>query len=380
MYRFLAILFFFVVGCNGQEEASQSEASNTITLSGTIGYPQTSGNIVLEKYVNNQTVPYDTFKLNEDYTYSEQVAISTPGYYRLNFYNKQFVPLILHRDDVQVNADGNARNGFARITGSRDHAFIERSQQILQQFQSSQEVQQLNKEFQVASQNQDEEAIDSLRDAYMEMDAKNKEKIIDLIDSVGASLGVVEILRGGRVLNKDEHYDLYVEYADLLEKEIPNSPVAQEFVTMVDNMAKLAVGKVAPEIALPNPKGDTVKLSSLRGNYVLVDFWAKWCKPCRAENPNVVRMYNKYNDKGFEVYGVSLDRRRSDWLQAIEEDGLHWTQVSDLKFWNSKAAEIYNIKAIPFAVLLDPEGRIIAKNLRGRALEKKLEEIFNEES
>jgi len=378
MYRLLVVLLF-IVGCNAQSEKTSENDADTITLSGTIGYPQ-NGEIILEKYVDNQTFPYDTIKLKEDYTFSKEVAISTPGYYRLNFYNKQFVPLILHRDDVQVSADGNARNGFAKITGSRDHAFIEKTQQILQDFQSSAEVQQVNQQFRSASQQQDEQAIDSLREEYMKLDAQNKEKIIDLIDSVGASLGVVEILKGGRVLDKDQHYDLYAEYAALLKEEIPESPVAQDFVTMVDDMAKLAIGKVAPEIALPNPEGDTVKLSSLRGNYVLVDFWAKWCKPCRAENPNVVRMYNRFNDKGFEVYGVSLDRRKSDWLQAIEEDNLYWTQVSDLKFWNSKAAEIYNIKAIPFAVLLDPEGRIIAKNLRGRALEQKLEEIFNEES
>ncbi len=158
---------------------------------------------------------------------------------------------------------------------------------------------------------------------------------------------------------------------------MPNVPLATSFVNEVEQMGKLAVGQVAPDIALPNPDGDTISLSSLRGNYVLVDFWAKWCKPCRMENPNVVRMYNKYNDQGFEVYGVSLDRKREDWLQAIEEDGLHWTQVSDLKFWNSKAAQIYNIKAIPFALLLDPEGVIIAKNLRGPALEEKLAEIFD---
>ena len=142
-------------------------------------------------------------------------------------------------------------------------------------------------------------------------------------------------------------------------------------------MRRLAIGQVAPEIELPNPDGDLVALSSLRGKYVLVDFWAKWCKPCRQENPNIVRMFKKYNSKGFEVFGVSLDKNKSDWLQAIDEDGLHWTQVSDLKFWNSAAAKTYDITAIPFAVLLDPDGKIIGKNLRGKALENKLAELFD---
>ena len=127
---------------------------------------------------------------------------------------------------------------------------------------------------------------------------------------------------------------------------------------------------------MPDTTGKIVKLSSMRGKYVLVDFWAKWCGPCRGENPNVVRVYNKYKDKGFTVYGVSLDRNKEDWLKAIHEDNLTWTHVSDLKFWQSEAAKIYSINAIPFSVLLDPNGVIIAKNLRDLALEAKLAEIF----
>ena len=108
----------------------------------------------------------------------------------------------------------------------------------------------------------------------------------------------------------------------------------------------------------------------------MIDFWAAWCKPCRAENPNVVRLYNQYKDKGFEVFGVSLDRTREDWLKAIEDDGLTWPQVSDLKYFNSAAAELYQIEAIPATYLLDPDGKIIAKDLRGPALEAKLAKLF----
>ena len=142
-------------------------------------------------------------------------------------------------------------------------------------------------------------------------------------------------------------------------------------------MRKLAVGQVAPEITLADPSGNMVSLSSLRGNYVMIDFWAAWCKPCRAENPNVVALYKKYNPKGFEVFGVSLDRKKEDWLKAIEKDGLSWTHVSDLQYFNSEAAQLYNIQAIPATYLLDKEGKIIAKNLRGIALRKKLEELFD---
>ncbi len=183
-------------------------------------------------------------------------------------------------------------------------------------------------------------------------------------------------MQQNNILDRDKYFDVYLVTSDKLKKEWPDYDVAKEFITMVDNMKATAIGQITPEIELPNPEGQVIKLSSLRGKYVLVDFWAKWCGPCRRENPNVVKAYQKYKDKGFEVYGVSLDRNKEDWVQAIQEDGLTWTQVSDLKYFESKAAADYNISAIPFSILVDPQGKIIAKNLRGPALNKKLEEVL----
>jgi len=134
--------------------------------------------------------------------------------------------------------------------------------------------------------------------------------------------------------------------------------------------------KQAPELSLPDVNGKTITLSSFKGKYVLVDFWASWCLPCRRENPNVVQAYNRYKGKNFTILGVSLDKQKDDWLGAIEADKLSWTQVSDLQEWSSAAVSTFNFNGIPFNVLIDPDGKIIAQSLRGDSLERKLEEVL----
>ena len=139
-----------------------------------------------------------------------------------------------------------------------------------------------------------------------------------------------------------------------------------------------AIGNKAPELTATSPSGETIKLSDTKGKLVLLDFWAAWCPPCRRENPNVVSAYNKYKDKGFDILGVSLDRDMNAWRKAIEADGLPWHHISDLKGWQNEVAQMYSVTSIPHTVLLDREGRILARNLRGTALEEALAKIFNE--
>ncbi|KKX47054.1 TlpA family protein disulfide reductase, partial [Sphingobacterium sp. IITKGP-BTPF85] len=132
---------------------------------------------------------------------------------------------------------------------------------------------------------------------------------------------------------------------------------------------KLAVGQPAPDFESFTPNNKSIKLSDFKGKYVLLDFWASWCMPCRQENPNIVKLYNQYKGKGFDVFGVSLDDNPGPWMRAIADDQLQWTQASDLKAWGSVVVGLYRITGIPASYVLNPEGLIIAKNLRGKELE-----------
>jgi peroxiredoxin len=139
-------------------------------------------------------------------------------------------------------------------------------------------------------------------------------------------------------------------------------------------IATTLVGKPAPELALPTPEGNIVSVSSFKGKYLLIDFWASWCGPCRNENPNVVKAFNQFKDKNFTILGVSLDEKKEPWLKAIKDDELAWTHISDLKFWDSQAVSVYGFDGIPYNVLVDPQGIIIAENLKGANLIRTLEE------
>ncbi len=183
-----------------------------------------------------------------------------------------------------------------------------------------------------------------------------------------------------------QHLDVLKAVAAAYEVDYPGSPVSSTMSNMVYNIevqfqehqANFNGTRTAPEIALPGPDGQEIKLSDLRGNYVLIDFWASWCRPCRMENPNVVKLYNKYKNKGFTIYSVSLDDNAAAWQQAIEQDGLVWpNHVSDLKGWESPLPQLYGFNGIPHTVLVNPEGKIIGVKLRGADLEQKLKEIFS---
>ncbi|MDO4181294.1 MAG: TlpA disulfide reductase family protein [Bacteroidales bacterium] len=179
---------------------------------------------------------------------------------------------------------------------------------------------------------------------------------------------------------KDFAWQLNLEEMKAIRAKFDPSLDGTMYVNQIDDfirrMENVQVGAVAPDFTLPDVDGNPVSLSSLRGKYVLIDFWASWCPDCRKENPNIVAAWNKFKDKNFTILGVSLDRQRDPWLAAIEKDGLTWTHVSDLKDWKSDAAVLYAIRWIPMSFLIDPDGVILAVGLEGEALLQKLEEVL----
>ena len=240
--------------------------------------------------------------------------------------------------------------------------------------------------------------IQKLRDeialSFQETAEEQRRYTIDFITSNPGSLASLmalyqQIDPNTFVLNQQQDFHYYSLVDSVLIAKYPSldytvtlnenvREMKEQFELRKQRESMLGSGAVAPEISLPNPDGEQVDLSSLRGKYVLLDFWAAWCGPCRDENPYLVDVYDKYNHKGFDIYQVSLDRTKEAWLRGIEEDNLEqWTHVSDLQFWSSQVVPLYQIEGIPANFLLDPEGRIIARNLRGEALERAIAELFD---
>ena len=205
---------------------------------------------------------------------------------------------------------------------------------------------------------------------YSEIDMLTRQYMLDNVDnSLGPFLAT-------QVYYNDEEIEEADSVANLFSGEALVSTYFKDFSTNLKTWKSVAVGQQAPNWEQNDQDGKPVSFSDIQQRYVLIDFWASWCGPCRQENPYVVEMYNEYKGKGFEIIGVSLDESREKWLEAIDKDGLEWYHVSDLKGWSNEVGDLYGVKAIPHTVLVDQDGIIIAKNLRGESLRRKLEELL----
>ncbi len=367
----IPVLLVGVIACSATGNEQTQEG---IHIKGIVQNPK-EGLILLKEITKTSYNTIDTIALADDNSF-EFWFNGTPGFYRLDFFGAQALTLILDKNDLELVVDGANPRGSYEVKGSPEYDQIMQFNQA-QQTRFGARENEINQKYGLAKQNGDEATASQAQQEYMDLLAEKEKLTIETIKVIGPNLASFQLISS---LDKDRNFAFVDSMATVLSNAYPSMVFIQDLVKQMEKARATAVGVEAPEIALPTPEGEVLALSSLRGQVVLVDFWAQWCKPCRLENPNVVRAYKKYHDKGFTVYSVSLDRTKEKWLQAIEEDGLTWHHVSDLKYFNSEAARTYGINAIPFSILLDRKGVIVAKNLRGAALERELEKLFANEN
>ena len=302
-------------------------------------------------------------------------AALTPGIFQLKVDEANQVLLLLdNKTKVQISGDAKSLPATYSVKGSKDAEMLRQLTKVMDG--SKGQLESLGQRYNAAGQAGKNDEMKAIEKEYFAIQKGNTAKMKSLIRHNASA--VASGFAVGAFINPEEEFPFADSVAAIQRKANPNSPFTKELTARLEPMRATAAGAEAPEINLPTPEGGKLALSSLRGKYVLIDFWASWCGPCRQENPNVVKAYNQFKDKGkgFTIYSVSLDQDKGKWEKAIAADGLTWHHVSDLAGWQSVAGAAYGVKAIPQSFLVDPQGKIIAKNLRGEALAAKLAEVL----
>lgn len=371
---FIAVAVLLVSACSD----SNSDSSNGFELKGKLGNAH-GDTLFLEQMGTDGLIQVDTAILDENGEFTMNPVITEIGFYRLKTSDRNFATFIFDTNQkVSITGDVADLGNTYNVEGSEDSKlFWEINMASADSYRKRDSLQKIFQAF-VNMTQMDSLRIDSmsneLEKPYTQLVNEHNEYLKNFIEkhiSSFASLAAIQQLQ------PDEFMDTYFKLDDGLFAKYPNSKYIKAFHEGVSSSRKLGVGTMAPEINMNTPSERPLALSSLKGKVVLIDFWASWCGPCRAENPNVVKAYKKFQSKGFDIYSVSLDKDMEKWKQAIKADGLTWSShVCDFKFWQSPVVALYNFNAIPTNVLIDRDGKILAKNLRGEALEAKLAEVL----
>lgn len=353
-----------------------SQESFSLALEGQIFNAPSDSLALIQNNGNNEDQIIGVLELNKKGNFKGSFSLNDPDYYVLQLTDGQKINIIVEGEQT-IKVYGNGKNLFFQTNIVGSESSVAMNEFLRYNFSYQKKLDSANRYLQ-ANQDKKREIQQAFRSTYEQFTGERQR----FMGQNANSPALIAVLP---TFNIQQEFGLYEKAVKGLEQGFGDSPTVKRIVTEYEKNRKqlqatlpVSIGSEAKDIALPNPEGDTLRLSDYRGKVVLLDFWASWCGPCRKENPNVVKLYEKYKEEGFEVFSVSLDRDSTKWVKAIEQDGLVWKgHVSDLQFWKSRAAKKYNVSSIPYTVLIDREGKVIATKLRGAALENQLEALFD---